>query len=487
MDVISERLQQSLTLQAAQRELGEEACSRPVAGGTHHGPRVPSSALPPRSVPASASALVPHTKPYGASHVHQRRSFVRPGGVASAWARCVGVQRTVNVRKRPTGDFDGASGDGGAVLTGQHVSGLADMSAFLRQRKRCVLAPGCGPLWPPSDAARASVQAHRDGGSQADGPAPGTRARRGEQPRELAHGLVGASPSGSVPRTAAGKAPPPPGLKPQRLGRLSVVWLPTTGAAVCRTRRRAGDALPGCHFERGVGPAARAHASTPDFRPSPFAALLCPCPPQMKIVCLLRHNELWPLLATSRRLRQAAAAAISVHFNFCTPEPQRDERDAVLPVLRSPSPRYVHAALLAQREAWGVPDAPFRHHARRRRPTKAVARTGTAMLGLPAPVPPAAGWRQDLMLRSPGDAAVSAERRAAGGGAATGAAGTPSEGGTSHLVVPAAWTTPSVVMPAQLEMTPPPPGHKYGTRLSFDSVRGGGDDHMEVEGGPSLL
>ena len=207
----------------------------------------------------------------------------------------------------------------------------------------------------------------------------------------------------------------------------------------------------------------------------------------MKIVCLLRHNELWPLLATSRRLRQAAAAAISVHFNFCTPEPQRDERDAVLPVLRSPSPRYVHAALLAQREAWGVPDAPFRHHARRRRPTKAVARTGPSMLGLPAPAPPSAagpsGWRQDLALRSPGGAAVSADMRAVGG-AGAGAAGTPSDGGASHLLVPA-WTTPSVLMPAQLEMTPPPPGHKYGTRLSFDSVRGGGDDHMDAEGGPS--
>jgi len=55
----------------------------------------------------------------------------------------------------------------------------------------------------------------------------------------------------------------------------------------------------------------------------------------MKIVCLLRHDELWPLLATSRRLRQAAAAAISVHFNFTTPEPQRDERDAVLAVRSS--------------------------------------------------------------------------------------------------------------------------------------------------------
>ena len=209
----------------------------------------------------------------------------------------------------------------------------------------------------------------------------------------------------------------------------------------------------------------------------------------MKIVCLLRHNELWPLLATSRRLRQAAAAAISVHFNFCTPEPQRDERDAVLPVLRSPSPRYVHAALLAQREAWGVPDAPFRHHARRRRPTKAAVRTEAPMLGLPAPGPPLGGaaagqpsmWRPELMLRSPTAALPASAGRAAAGGAGPGAAGTPSEGGASYLV-PAAWPSPSVVVPAQLEMTPPPPGHKYGTRLSFGSVRGGGDDDMG-EGG----
>lgn len=167
MDVISERLQQSLTLTAAQqqREKGEEACSRPVAGGAHS-LRVPTAALPPRSVPASG-ALVPHTKTYGPSSVHQRRSFVRPGGVASAWARCVGVQRTVNVRKRPTGDFDGApGGDGGAVLTGQHVSGLADMAAFLRQRKRCVpWAPG--QLSSPSDA-----------GSPPGAPCPGASSRR---------------------------------------------------------------------------------------------------------------------------------------------------------------------------------------------------------------------------------------------------------------------------------------------------------------------
>ena len=69
---------------------------------------------------------------------------------------------------------------------------------------------------------------------------------------------------------------------------------------------------------------------------------------QMKIVCSLRHSELRPLLMTCTRLRQAAAAAITVHFNFCTPEPQRDERDAVLAVRVLPNTAAASACHAAQ-------------------------------------------------------------------------------------------------------------------------------------------
>jgi hypothetical protein len=113
----------------------------------------------------------------------------------------------------------------------------------------------------------------------------------------------------------------------------------------------------------------------------------------MKIVCSLRHDELRPLLATCTRLRQAASAAIAVHFNFCTPEPQRDENDAVMGLLRSPSPRFIHAALALATDG---PAAPRRNRTRRRRP--------------PRPPPPAAtlalGWHPDGGAGAGGDAAT---------------------------------------------------------------------------------
>jgi hypothetical protein len=100
---------------------------------------------------------------------------------------------------------------------------------------------------------------------------------------------------------------------------------------------------------------------------------------QMKIVCLLRHDELRPLLATCTRLRQAASAAITVHFNFCTPEPVRGEKDEELAVLRSPSPHYLRAAIALSAEASGGPPAPqHRSKHRRRRPLGEAARVLTA-------------------------------------------------------------------------------------------------------------
>jgi len=188
MDAISERLHQSLTL-GAQRgaaELGEEACSRQVVPQ-----RLPSTAALPPPLPRTHAA---HCGPALAP----KRSFVRPGGVASAWARCVGVQRTVNVRKRATSEPEGGEG-GAAVLTGNHVSGLADMAAFLRQRKRCVPTPAAVVrgifLSPGSLTTTRSLprQAYCDGGSQADGAAPGAPAGRGAELGEPAHRRPGAS------------------------------------------------------------------------------------------------------------------------------------------------------------------------------------------------------------------------------------------------------------------------------------------------------
>ena len=78
-----------------------------------------------------------------------RKSFVRPGGVGAAWARCVGAQKTVSVgRKRR------AEGEPGAEPAAGHASAvtqlvvapaatlqphsLADLHVFLRHRRWCV-------------------------------------------------------------------------------------------------------------------------------------------------------------------------------------------------------------------------------------------------------------------------------------------------------------------------------------------------------------
>jgi hypothetical protein len=72
--------------------------------------------------------------------VARKRSFMRPGGVGAAWARCVGAQKTVNVgRKRALGDGDAAADDA-APLAGAPAAlyprNLADIAVFLRHRKR---------------------------------------------------------------------------------------------------------------------------------------------------------------------------------------------------------------------------------------------------------------------------------------------------------------------------------------------------------------
>ena len=56
---------------------------------------------------------------------------------------------------------------------------------------------------------------------------------------------------------------------------------------------------------------------------------------------------------------------------------------------------------------------------------------------------------------------------------------TPSEAGGSYMV-PAPWPSPSARRPAKFEMTPPPPGSKYGTRLSFTEAE-------EQQDGPSPM
>ena len=154
-----------------------------------------------------------------------------------------------------------------------------------------------------------------------------------------------------------------------------LVGLPTE--ILARPHAARGAARPGSRGRKGAQ-SLRAGGG----RGSPAAA------PQMKIVCSLRHDEMRPLLATCRRLRQAASArvprppsttlpprsprlrgvqasaAIAVHFNFCTPEPLRDDRDgAIIAALRSPSPFYFRAALASMEDA---PAAPHRRRVRTR-------------------------------------------------------------------------------------------------------------------------
>lgn len=209
-----------------------------------------------------------------------KRSFVRPGGVGAAWARCVGAQKTVSVGRKRACD-DATDGDAAGALVAAppaaalYPRNLADMAVFLRHRKRRIVSEAAKLLAPQP------------------APAPGEE--------------------------------------------LNLINLPV-------------DLL-------------------------------------MKIVCTLRHAELRPLLGTCTRLRQAAAAAISVHFNYCTPEPERDARDGVLAALRSPSPRFMQAALaLAQDDG---PAAPRRNRTRRRRPPRPPLPPDANREELPAPEPPA--------------------------------------------------------------------------------------------------
>jgi len=65
----------------------------------------------------------------------------------------------------------------------------------------------------------------------------------------------------------------------------------------------------------------------------------------MRVVCCVRHDELQPLLGTCRLLRQAASAAIAVHFNYMTPEPELERKMAWNVLLKSPPPHYFAAAL----------------------------------------------------------------------------------------------------------------------------------------------
>jgi len=78
-----------------------------------------------------------------------RKSFVRPGGVGAAWARCVGAQKTVSVgRKRPAEAEPGAEPAQPlqplamvAPAATLQPRSLADIAVFLRHRKRCGALP----------------------------------------------------------------------------------------------------------------------------------------------------------------------------------------------------------------------------------------------------------------------------------------------------------------------------------------------------------
>ena len=90
----------------------------------------PTRRFPKPATAARAPALLDRG---GAS----KRAFVRPGGVAVAWAKCVGAGRTVLVRKRPpVGDAEHGAAQ---PVVAQPAGGqtLAEVAAFLRQRKRC--------------------------------------------------------------------------------------------------------------------------------------------------------------------------------------------------------------------------------------------------------------------------------------------------------------------------------------------------------------
>lgn len=176
LDAISEQLHASLSFrQPPGAEPGEEASSlrrahytrpRELALPVGQLGKPPGQAwpAPPPPRPPGQLQQAPRpplaVRPPGSSlpavldrGVGQKRAFVRPGGVASAWARCVGgTQRTVSVRKRPAGADEGAAAKPPLLPNhGGDPTALAEMAAFLRQRKRCAgkktaaRAPGRGP------------------------------------------------------------------------------------------------------------------------------------------------------------------------------------------------------------------------------------------------------------------------------------------------------------------------------------------------------
>ena len=131
-------------------------------------------------------------------------------------------------------------------------------------------------------------------------------------------------------RSAAPPNVPPPCAPATRLAR-----------DVHRTRTRA---RPPRVFPRAFGPVGPLFGSatvpatlstSPSRTLHPASTRLTRVVSQMKIVCSLRHDELQPLLATCSRLRQAAAAAITVYFNFVTPEPTAAGEAAV--AVRAPA------------------------------------------------------------------------------------------------------------------------------------------------------
>jgi hypothetical protein len=121
---------------------------------------------PPAAVVAHASSRrVSAPRGVATPGIVSRKSFVRPGGVGAAWARCVGAQKTVSVgRKRAAETEPGAE----PALPLQPLAvapaatlqprSLADIAVFLRHRKRYVRCspvpsePSCAP--PPDAPAR---------------------------------------------------------------------------------------------------------------------------------------------------------------------------------------------------------------------------------------------------------------------------------------------------------------------------------------------
>mmetsp|Transcript_305 Transcript_305/g.1021 ORF Transcript_305/g.1021 Transcript_305/m.1021 type:complete len:287 (-) Transcript_305:49-909(-) len=83
-----------------------------------------------------------------------------------------------------------------------------------------------------------------------------------------------------------------------------------------------------------------------------------------RIVCFLRHDELQPLYSVCTRLRDAAAAATVVHFNYVTPDRDLGPESQLTP---SNAARLAAQQILREKaEANNIPRAPFRMRRRRR-------------------------------------------------------------------------------------------------------------------------